>query len=137
MHISELSLGDFVKQLAVLMDKNQLVMLFKEEKPWHVLFYSLKKEQAEGRPAFFDTLRFDWDGPYPKCQELSEFIQALHWTGSVVAVNPSYERIMLDDDIRTLWRSEGKSLEPKTKEFLTHSIDLARQRFPASSHSSV
>jgi hypothetical protein len=134
MHVAELSLGDFVKQLVVLMDQNQLVMLFKDEKPWHLLFYHLKKEQTEGKPNFLSQLRFDWDGSYPKCQELSDYIQALHWTGNVVAVNPSYEHFILDKAVSKIWRSEGESLDDATKGFLAHSIGLAKQQFPASTH---
>lgn len=128
----ELSLGDFVKQLAVRMADRGLVMVFKDEMPWHLLFYRLKKEgTAEGRPRFFDSLRFDWDGPYPKSQELSDFIQALHWTGSVGAVNPSYERITLQDDVTKLWSEFGRSLETPTVEFLEHAVEMATEEFPA------
>jgi hypothetical protein len=126
--VQELSLGEFVKQLALLMNENHLEMPFKEEAPWHLLFYRLKKEvRSEGRPAFFDQLRFDWDGPDPKCQELSDFIQALHWTGSVIAVNPSYDRIMVQEDVAALWRASD--VEAESRAFLKRALSLATEEF--------
>ncbi len=127
----DLSLGDFVKQLAVLMNKSGLVMLFKEEKPWHVLFYRLKHDEAPGKPQFFSTLRFDWDGPYPKSQELSRFIQALHWTGAVGAVNPSYETIVLHPEMSEFWSAMLKDFPGETQEFLKHAVTVAKEEFPS------
>jgi hypothetical protein len=129
---TSLTLGDFVKQLAIRMEDDKLVMLFKDEAPWHLLFYRLKKVQADDKPEFLSALRFDWDGPYPRCQELSDFIQALHWTGSVVAVNPSYEKIMLQDDLKKIWSDEGDGLSPPLRELLAKGLEFARQEFPAS-----
>lgn len=126
-----ITLGDFVKQLAVRMADENLVMLFKDEAPWHLLFYRLKQEQSNNKPTFLATLRFDWDGPYPRCQELSDFIQALHWTGSVVAANPSYERIMLQDDLRRIWSAEGDELSEGLRQFLEKGVEFAREEFPA------
>jgi hypothetical protein len=128
---AQITLGDFVKQLAIRMEAQNLVILFKDETPWHLLFYRLKKEPSDDKPGFLSSLRFDWDGPYPRCQELSDFIQALHWTGSVVAANPSYERIMLQDDLRQIWRDEGDGLGPGLQGFLDRSLAFARQEFPA------
>src|ERR1700732_1603380 len=118
MKTTKMSLGEFVKQLAVLMNESGLVMLFKEEKPWHSLFYRLKKDSFENKPEFLRDLRFDWDGPYPRSQELSRFIQALHWTGAVGAVTPSYERIVLRPEMSELWSSQFSGLSPTGKDFL-------------------
>jgi hypothetical protein len=78
----DMTLGDFVKQLTVRMEDEKLIMLFKDEAPWHLLFYRLKKAEARVKPAFLSTLRFDWDGPYPRCQELSDYLNSFrHCTG--------------------------------------------------------
>ena len=130
MNEKNLSLGDFVKQLAVLMNQNGLVMLFKEERPWHALFYRLKKDNVDGKPSFFNDLRFDWDGPYPKSQELSRFIQSLHWTGAVGAVNPSYERIVLRPEMSELWSSKLGDLSSADKDFLNRAVSMAKEEFP-------
>lgn len=126
----DMTLGDFVKQLTVRMEQANLVMLFKDETPWHMLFYRLKKTTSTVKPAFITTLRFDWDGPYPRCQELSEFIQALHWTGSVVAANPSYERITLQKDIHQMWSDDSAKLAPEMSSFLDQGLEYAKQEFP-------
>lgn len=126
----DVTLGGFVKQLTLRMQAENLVMLFKDEAPWHLLFYQLKKTDAPAKPVFLQTLRFDWDGPYPRCKELSEFIQALHWTGSVAATNPSYERITLQDDVRKIWERDAEGLSPELRAFLDTGVEYARQQFP-------
>ncbi len=99
------TLGDFVKEIAALMKENNLRLPLKDERPWHLLFFDLKRDRgAQGRPAFFDRLIFDWDGPSPKCQELSEFIHALHWNANVTASNPTYETLTLSDEVAIRWR---------------------------------
>ena len=119
------TLGDFVKELAALMADADLRLPLKDEKPWHILFFSLKqREGVAGRPDFFDRLVFDWDGPTPKCQELSEFIHALHWNATVAANNPTYEAIQLADEIADRWRPT-----PQTA-FHRAALDLARTEFP-------
>ena len=120
------TLGDFVKELAVLMRDADLQLPLKDERPWHILFFHLKQDRnVEGRPAFFDNLVFDWDGPAPKCQELSEFIHALHWNATVTANNPTYEAIQLSNEIADLWRPTHRTafhlaaLEHARAEFCT------------------
>lgn len=126
---TNLTLGDYFKQLALRMDDEKLVMEFKNEKPWHLLFYKLKKAKAENKPPFLSTLRFDWDGPYPRCQELSEYIQALHWTGSVVVGNPSYDRLTLQAEVRKIWSDESNDLSAESREFVNLGLELAAREF--------
>lgn len=123
---SELSLGDFVKQIAAKVDD----MPFKVEAPWHALFFQLKQQRDEpGRPRFFDTLRFDWDGPYPKCRELSKFIRALHWNASASAGNPSFERIALPDEVGELWRGYYNDIDQEGRAYIDKAVELARGLF--------
>jgi hypothetical protein len=99
------NLGEFVKELAALMSDKHLQLPLKDERPWHSLFFDLKRDrQVAGRPAFFDRLVFDWDGASPRCQELSEFIHALHWNANVTASNPTYETLTLSDEVAARWR---------------------------------
>lgn len=129
--MQEVTLGDFITQLTVRMEDANLVMLFKDEAPWHLLFYKLKTISSHERPDFLQRLRFDWDGPYPRSQELSEFLQALHWTGSVVAANPSYDKITLQRDVRELWIENSERLSSEVKSLLTEGIEIAKQEFPS------
>ena len=129
---SEPTFGDFLKVIAVRIDEAGLVLPFKEEAPWHLLFYELKKTPAiAGKPTFFEELRFDWDGPYPRCQELSEFIQALHWTGSITVGNPSYDRILLDRGLSEKWKDEAKEFDFENSGFLSEGIEIAKREFSA------
>ncbi len=119
------TLGDFMKELAVLMADARLQLPLKDERPWHHLFFHLKQAtDIEERPAFLDSLVFDWDGPTPKCQELSEFLHALHWSAAVTANNPSYEAIQISKDVAELWRpSEQTVLHERA-------LEQARAEFP-------
>jgi hypothetical protein len=122
-----ISLGEFVKQLTVRIHERDWPMPFKEEGQWHLLFYQFKREGQRGRPAFFDQLRFDWDGPYPRSQELSDYIHALHFTGCVAASNPSYDRLSLNDRLGALWSSE--KLEGDLSEFMDYAMGLVEKQF--------
>ena len=124
-----LTFGDYFKQLALQMEERNLVMEFKNEKPWHLLFYKLKKVEAKDKPQFLSALRFDWDGPYPRCQELSEYIQALHWTGSVVVGNPSYDKLTLQADVRKIWSAEAAELSDESRAFVDQGLELAMHEF--------
>ena len=126
----EMSLGDFVKELAALMHKKGIGMPFRNQRPWHLVFYDLKKASSEvGRPAFLDNLTFDWDGPYPKSRELSEFLNALHWNASVSASNPHYQTITLTDDVADLWLGRYKHLDSDTEKFLNGAVESAQKEF--------
>ncbi len=127
-----LTLGDFVRQLAASLNDRDIKMPFKNEKGWHVLFYNLKTTEAKpGKPVFFNQLFFDWDGPYPKCKELSEFLHALHWNAGVSAENPRYEKIELDSAIAGLWKEKKKDLPPDDLIFLEDAVKQASELFMA------
>jgi len=127
----EISLGDFVKQLAALLHKERVDMPFKNQRPWHFLLYELKSvPPVPGKPKFFEELVFDWDGPYPKSQELSDFLHALHWNASVSANNPHYDTIKLTDDVAELWLRRYEELNQETKDFVTQALKRAQAEFP-------
>jgi hypothetical protein len=123
----DISLGEFVKQLTVRIHKRDWPMPFKDEGQWHMLFYQFKRGTQLGKPTFFDQLRFDWDGPYPRSQELSDYIHALHFTGCVAASNPSYDRLTLNDSLAVLWSSE--KLEGDLSEFMEYAMGLVEKQF--------
>jgi hypothetical protein len=127
--MAQMTLGELVKQIAARMQKQSVPMPFRNERPWHELFYELKKENTADKPSFFDRLSFDWDGPYPKCRELSEFLHALHWNASVSANNPHYDTINLSKDVADLWEQRSRELEPSSKRFLDIAVDRAAKEF--------
>jgi hypothetical protein len=125
-----LSLGEFVKQLTALFEESKIDIPFKNERAWHFLFYELKKNKDTiGRPAFFDELEFDWDGPFPKSQELSDFLHSLHWNASVSASNPHYETITLSKEVKNLWLDRHKKLNRNTKRFFVSVMEKAKNEF--------
>jgi hypothetical protein len=128
----DLSLGQFVKQLAALLQKRDVQLPFKNQRPWHLLFYKLKTlSPAPGRPEFFDHLRFDWDAPYPRSQELSEFLNALHFTASVSARNPSYDVISVSKEVADRWAQSANHDDPNLKKFVDTAVTLAQREFSA------
>jgi hypothetical protein len=128
----ELSLGQFVKQIAALLQKKDVQLPFKNQKPWHLLFYELKKiPAAEGKPKFLDELRFDWDAPYPKSQELSEFLNALHFTASVSARNPRFDIISVSPEAADRWAQIVSDDDPALQKFIKEAITLAQKEFAA------
>ena len=122
-------LGDFVEQLAATLHKDNIAMPYEDERAWHELFFDLKQSHQEGKPPFLEVLRFDWDGPYPKCQELSQFLHALHWNACVDARNPHFDEITLQQGIADLWLRQADELDAPTKGFLTNAAARATEMF--------
>ena len=125
----DISLGEFVKRLAASLQQEGAMMPFKNQRPWHLLVYELAKTPSTGRPKFLDELIFDWDAPYPKCQELSEFLHALHFTASVSASNPSYDAISVDDELAELWSQPFPGENAALKDFIVSAVERAKETF--------
>jgi hypothetical protein len=129
---NDLTLGDFVKFLSAKLQKEHVPLPFKDEKAWHLAFYELTElPPSDGRPGFLDSLVFDWDGRYPKCQKLSEFLHAMHWNASVTAGNPSYKAISLNEEVQTLWSEPVAQLDPTTQQFFETAVAIAQKEFAA------
>ena len=95
-----ISLTEFITLVVLGLGQAEVPMPFQNEEKWHRLLYQFKANRFEkGRPRFLDALRFDWDGPYPRSQDLSECLQTLHLNGFISVGNPSYDRLRLDDEV--------------------------------------
>ncbi|PYX76556.1 MAG: hypothetical protein DMG72_04600 [Acidobacteria bacterium] len=125
----QMTLGEFVKFLAALLTKNSTRMLFKDEARWHTLFYQLQEEDFEDKPEFMGRLIFDWGGPFPKCKDLSRYLQLLHVTGCVGVTNPSYKEMELNPGLEKLWYSQVEELPPAQRKFVEHAAALAEESF--------
>jgi hypothetical protein len=127
---SDITLGTLVRFLAADLHNQDIPLPFKDQKAWHLLFYALKTDAAsENKPAFLQELVFDWDAPYPKCEDLSDFLNALHVTANVAAQNPRYNVITVADDDAKRWTEELSSFGAGTKEFVHRAAELARKEF--------
>jgi hypothetical protein len=127
---TQMTLGDAVRQLALRMSDQNVKMPFKNEEPWHVLFFRLKHEaRGAGRPQFLDRLRFDSDS-YPRCRELTEFLHGLHTTCNVCVPNPSYEEIALAPEITAAWQAAAGQLSAEQDEFFRQGLEIAKEEFP-------
>jgi hypothetical protein len=126
---NQLSLGDFVRLLAALLHRRHVQIPFGKTEEWHLLFYELAGGNDGRKPQFFQSLFFDWDGPYPKSQELAQFLQALHWTASASANNPYFETIELPEPLARRWLDEFEAMAPDTKQYLEQATERAEARF--------
>jgi hypothetical protein len=127
MNAIDVTLGDFVQQLLVQLEGREL--FFKHERPWHEFFYRLKTSpEHPGKPRFLNDLFFDWNGEYPKCQELSEYLHALHWTGCMTAANPGYDKFKLNEDVGRLW---VRPIEGDLQRFIGETAQAARTELAA------
>ena len=126
----EMSLGRMVKLLVGRLDQDGMELPFRNQEPWHLLFYTLKKEQmAEGKPEFLDELVFAWDGPSPNCEELSEYLTGLHITGNVSGLNPRFDVIAVNKDRAARWVNDLEQLNADAKSYIAHAVGLAREEF--------
>jgi len=125
----QMTLAEFVKYLAALLTKNRTPMLFRDEAAWHTLLYRLQEEDSEDKPKFLGRLVFDWGGPFPKCKDLSRYLQLLHVTGCVGVTNPSYEEMKLNSGLEKLWYSQVEELPAAQRRFVEHAATLAEQSF--------
>jgi len=127
MTTEDMSLGEFVKQFAVRMHNSEVEMPFKDERPWHALLYDLSTSSINPKPAFLEKLQFDWDGPYPRSRDLSDYLHGLHFTGCVSAGNPSYDQITLDSDLAKLWSTQNSAGDVST--FMDKVMTIAQKEF--------
>ncbi|HXY98808.1 MAG TPA: hypothetical protein VEI03_02325 [Stellaceae bacterium] len=125
-----MSLGEMVKLLAATLHKNRVPLPFKNQKPWHLLLYTLKMEGPKpDRPKFLDDLVFDWDGPFPTCEELSSFLNALHFTANVSGHNPRFNLVSVDDADAERWLKDFDKMGANSKSFVERAAELASREF--------
>lgn len=125
-----LCFSDFMKHLVALLGESKTPMTLKDERPWHMLFYALKtRDLGRAKPSFLANLRFDWDGPYPKCQDVSEFLHALHWNAGVTAMNPHYAEMTIPPEIAEFWSHRRKDLDVDVRDMLENVVKVAQHEF--------
>ena len=128
-----ISLGEFIKFLVLLLHRNQIKLSLRDHRPWHTLLYKLEtKTRGQRRPAFLGDLQFDWDGEYPKSLELEEFLDALILNNSVVAINPQLNEYLIPKEIIMLWSDCLGMLEEDATKFLDTALELAKKEFKES-----
>jgi len=117
-----ISLGNFIKYLLVMLHDLKVKIPAKQE-PWHLLLYRLKSTAfVPFVPDCLANLRYNWDGPYPKADDLSYFLHALHWNA---AIDIRDNAIVLSDEMANLWRERESGLDGRTKDMLEKALGLA------------
>jgi hypothetical protein len=132
MTATDLSFGDFMKHLVAILHEKNISMPLKEERPWHDLFFELSQKEGQGNaPAFLSQLVFNWDGPYPRCEEVSEFLHSLHWNAGISVGNPSYSQMSLPKEIAKLWAERRNNVDEPVNTALQSALDIAESKFAA------
>jgi hypothetical protein len=125
---ADISLGEFVRQLALKFEEAHIPLPFNQDQPWHELLYSFKKRPGP-KPTFFDSLIFDWTGPTPRSRDLAEYLNSLHRIGCLSAGNPSFDNVKIDEEVKQLWQEEHADQE--LEQYLNQVVGQARESFPA------
>jgi|SRR6478752_1949800 len=125
---NDVSLGEFIRQLALKFICAGIPMPFNEDQPWHELLYRMKKQPGP-KPRFFDYLVFDWTGPAPRSRDLAEYLNSLHRIGCLSAENPSFDRVEVEPSVRDLWQEEHA--DEDLNEYLDQAVEGAKELFPA------
>lgn len=103
---SAITICDFVKQLLVRLEGVELY--FRNEFPWHKFLYRLKHSQElDDKPVFLETLRFEWDGSYPRSRDLTEFLNALYEAGCLAVSGPGLEWFTVEPSVIEVWKHES------------------------------
>lgn len=123
-----MTLGEFVKYIIASAFVKGVSIPYEDERAWHLLLYKLKQRELCDQFSFIKSLRFDWNGRTPKCRELSEYLHALHLTGSVSAKNPEYATILPTDPDRWLAYRDSVSGQ-EGEEFLGTVEQMAEETF--------
>jgi|SRR5581483_5397247 len=124
----DVSLGEFVRQLALKFEAEHIPMPFNDDQPWHELLYRFKKQEGP-KPRFFDFLIFDWTGPSPRSRDLAEYLNSLHRIGCLSAENPSFDAVKIDPEVKPLWQQETANNE--LDQYLGQVVIQARELFIA------
>jgi len=110
--------GDVVKYAVLILHKNGEKLNFHRRKGWHNAFYQLKTSpHICGAPAVLREAFFDWDGPYPVCQELNECLNSFVVTGCVCCSSPNFNDHWLDERVAVIWQERYDLLLPEEKTF--------------------
>ena len=127
-----MSLGRIVMLLVAKLYSDDVPLPFRNQEPWHQLFFELKVDRdIPGKPSFLSYLVFDWDGPYPICRELSEFLNGLHITGNVSGHNPRFDYITMSKRDADQWLQDYESLDQNSKNFVQRVVSSAQKEFLA------
>ena len=120
--LDDVSLGEFVKIFIANVQKKCSVVPYHSDPVWHNFFYKLKHNQ-ENKPKCISELRFDWDSPYPKEKELSDYLFAIEcMSGSILTYRDSLGTLY-PEDIIGIWLGIYNNLDDKGKTYITKAVE--------------
>jgi hypothetical protein len=126
----EFTLGEFMKCLVALLHERGVAMPLMDDRPWHLLLYKLQQDPAAcSDMGFLETIDFDWDGPFPKCRQLSDLLHAVvSWAGNVSSFD-SRGTISLAEPVAMYWRDRHNGLQARQKTAVQRALNQALSGF--------
>jgi hypothetical protein len=107
-----------MKFLIFLLNREGVNLCFHERVCWHTLFYNLKYASNPEIPSVLRDLFFEWNGPFPVCREVDEYLDGFRVTGCVESASPDFRKFWLLEGIAKLWSREYDSLSEAQRRFL-------------------
>ena len=119
------TLGDFVRHVATQLTTAREGFPYNEEEPWHVMLLYMRNKYGS-KWDFLGRIKFDvGEVPYPRCRKLSDFLQALHWSGALTVENPTYAKARVIQSLAKEWEDEESRQDEKYRAL----VDEAVQEF--------
>lgn len=116
------TLGDFVRHVAAIITERDKGFPYNQEEPWHTMLREVRCTFGN-KMDFLKSVRFDiGEVPYPRCKKLSEFLQALHWSGALTVENPTYAKARVIPSLVEEWISEEKEQDKGYRELVEEAV---------------
>ncbi|MDR3582409.1 MAG: hypothetical protein P4L67_04015 [Candidatus Pacebacteria bacterium] len=125
-----MSLSELVKFLTLLLHKEKIGLNFDQQQCWHTALYNIKKlPEMPGKPASLEGIFFDWNGPYPVCKELDDYLWGMGCTGCVEWSTLNMHEYELVKGVAAIWDEEYRRLTEDEKHFLGAALRCVQLEF--------
>ena len=115
------TLGDFVRHTATLLTKEQGGFPYSDDTSWHKMLLHIRDKYVELEPFRSIVFAYD-DSTYPTCTKMSEFLEALHWSGALSVDNPAFNTAKIKPDLLNIWEKELDKQDREYKEIIKESV---------------
>lgn len=120
--LSSLTLGDFVRHVAAKITESNEGFPYNKEEPWHTMLIEMRNKY-QNKLEFLKSIKFEvGEVPYPRCKKLSEFLQALHWSGALTVENPTYANACVIPSLVKEWIQEENELDEVYRDIIEDAV---------------
>ncbi|MEM3193311.1 MAG: hypothetical protein QXP36_07305 [Conexivisphaerales archaeon] len=115
------TLGDFIRHVAAVLTKENNGFPYSDDTSWHKMLLDIRNEYPGLEPFKSVTFVFD-DSTYPTCTKMSEFLEALHWSGALSVENPAYKTAKVKSDLADMWEKELNEQSPQYRKIVEEGV---------------